>query len=184
MAYGGSHRPTGLPWTINSESGAELPCSPGGDIKIYYAAVSTLLVGDIVFCSGFSSGSVGVQPQVNKSSTLANYTASAMGVVMGGDNTNMSVLGPPMSSGIDAIDTSFIGYPACTVINERVLVCVYGVAFVTSGVAIAASSRVTASAVTAGYITTVGYAAGSQIGQTLDAFAGNGSIGRILVSIC
>jgi hypothetical protein len=184
MSYGGSHRPTNLPWTMNAESGFETPVSPGGDVKIFYAGQSTLLVGDLVYISGFSSGNVGTYPQVSKSATLANYTASAAGVVVGGDNTNMEVLGPPMSSGIDTLDTSFIGYPACLIVNERVLVAMFGVYYVTSGVAIAASARVTASAVTAGYITTTGYAPGSQIGQTLDAFAGNGSIGRILISIC
>lgn len=174
-------KPTNYPFTMSNcvNDMNALPMQAGGEIKLFYAAATTLLVGDFVFVSGFSGG----QPQVNKSAVLANYTASAIGVVCGGALTDYKVLLPDLSSGIDTIDTAFIGMPVVTAINQMVLVMVYGVYYTTYGVTIATPSRVTASAVTAGQITTVGYAAGSQLGQTMDNTAG-GSIGRILVNIC
>ena len=145
---------TNHPWERHEESDAGVAVA-GGRIERYTAA-ATLLIGDVVFFSAALT--------VNKSVTVANYQLFA-GVVVGGTQTKMQVG-----------NSSEVGQTAANV-NEDVLVCVDGKAWVVADAAIAAPAKLTAGTVTAGRVDDSASAtAGQIIGTYLQVAAAAGNV--------
>lgn len=181
---GGSQRPTNLAYSISSEGDEFITNSPGGDV-IRCQAAATLNLGDAVYISGQAgtaynigtysgyptSGALWFPTQVNKAAVLANYTASAMGFVVGGQSLT-SIADPEIMQGPNYIT----GAIPAALVNQVVYVMVFGICWANAGIALAVAARVTASAVVSGAVTTVGYVAGNQLGITINSCAGAGPV--------
>lgn len=140
-----SVRPTGMGWVIleelpdnNTIAGDPLP---GGLAKVFLAA-APLNVGDHVWISGLN--------QVNKSVVAADHV-KRVGIVVGGDLTNMEVqseaaqVGQPAASNV-----AIAGQPGN--IPSRVIVCLQGVCWVIADAAIAVGTPIAGSILIAGRV--------------------------------
>lgn len=177
---GGSSRPTNFQYLISSEGDEFLTNAPGGQV-IRYQAAATLLLGDSVFVSGQggtafnlgtyagypNSGALWFPTQVNKSTTLANYTNSATGIVVGGQSLT-SISDPEIMQGPNYVT----GAITAALATQVVYVMIDGICWANGGIALTVGARVTASAITSGALTTVGYVAGNGIGMVLNTTAG------------
>lgn len=183
MGMGGSHRPTNLPYVINSESGLEVGLVPlfgasaaadyqsVGGVIILAQAAATLNIGDAVFQTTTAN-------QWNKSTTVANYLG-LNGIVVGGRNTDLKVVTDYIASGTAPVLQGVL--VAATALQE-VLIMISGIFYAVSDVALATiNTIVTGGAVTAGRVTTTGVAAGNHVGITMGAAAGAGQIVKIAV---
>ena len=161
---GGSHRPTSQGWVNYSEDNGETPAEIGGGLVCLTAEVA-LNVGDVVYLSAAVAGNV------NKSLTPATTLDRIVGVVVGGDNTNMEVIQ----------DDTTIGVLLAAAAGRRVLVAQIGVVKVLADAAIATfGNKVIDSIVVAGRVA-VGTTAGHVVGRALNTAAGAGSVIRILL---
>lgn len=163
---GGSKKPSASSWLMMSESNGEIVGGLGG-IVVPFTAAATLLIGDLVYLSAADN--------VNKTTTLATFAASAVGVVVGGKATGNKVLQ----------EASFVGTTAALA-TELVLVAVAGIVYVQATAAIGAvGAKVTtdnASTPVAGQISVTNAAAGNIMGITLDvAGTGAGEAIRMLI---
>lgn len=128
-----SYQPTGEPWEIAQEDDVGL--SPGGKV-LRLTAAAALNIGDFVFLSAAKT--------VNKSIVIADHR-KRIGVVVGGARTDGRVMQ----------DTTNVGMQAAA-INEEVLVCVSGVAYIVVAAAIAAGVHIKPDTVTAGRVQAAG----------------------------
>lgn len=161
---GGSHRPTAFGWINYSEDNGETAAEIGGGVVVLVAEVN-LNVGDVVYMSAAVSGNV------NKSLVAATTLDRIVGVVVGGDNTNMEVIQ----------DDTAIGVLLAAAATRRVLVAQIGVVKVLADAAIATfGNKVIDSTVVAGRVA-VGTTAGHVVGKLLNTAAGAGSVVRILL---
>jgi hypothetical protein len=181
---GGSYKPTDFQYLESSEGDMFVTNAPGGQVMTCQAAAS-LLLGDVVYISGQggtafnlgtnsgypSSGALWFPTQVNKSATLANYTASSIGIVVGGQSLT-SISDPVVLQGPNYITGGLV---AATT-NQIVYVMFDGICWANAGIALAVGVRITASAVTAGLVTTVGYVAGNGVAMTMNSCAGAGPV--------
>jgi hypothetical protein len=132
----------------------------GGDV-IRLKAAAALKAGQVVYLSADFT--------VNISATLTDHD-EAVGIVVGGENTNMQVLEDPSA------------YNSFTVAdaNEDVLVQISGVAYVITDAAIAVGLKVIPDTVTAGRVK-AGTTAGLIVGKLLEASTGVADIAKILM---
>ena len=166
---GGSHRPTARGWSNLSEDNGE-SVDIGGNVLVMLAG-GTLLVGDCVLVN--ASGG-----QVAKTAVAADYQR-VVGIVVGGENTNMEVLQ----------DDALIGALVAATINQRVIVCISGICKAIADGTVSVGSKLTggtatAGRVKAGVITTdlVAGQSGSFVGTSLTATT-VGLVVRVLVGI-
>lgn len=120
----------------------------GGDV-IEQIASGTLLVGDVVYLSADNT--------VAKAAVAANYV-KFIGVVVGGESTNMQVAQDREIASAAQITAALNG--------KRVIVQINGIARVISDAAVA-TGAVTGSAIVAGRISNTGATAGQIIGTAL-----------------
>ena len=173
---GGSHKPDNLAYCMYGEAEYELAGSPGGTTSAWQAA-GALNVGDAVFISGQAGTAYSITttagystgyfaPQVNKSATLSNYTASRIGIVVGGDALYKNVAQGPNYVQV---------LPAATASGQTVYVQTDGVVWVNVDAAVSVGAKLTASATTAGALSTTGAAAGNIIALAMNSTAGAGA---------
>lgn len=131
---------------------------------VVMTAAAALLVGDLVFISAANT--------VNKSNTIANYTA-VLGVVVGGTATQMEAM----------LNSGDVGLTAAAAANDLVLVLFDGFAYVTAGAAVAAGAKLIVDSTTAGRVKTgaittdlVAGNSGSLAGVAIGSAAGAASV--------
>lgn len=167
---GGSHRPFAAGWVHYSEDNGESVGQIGGSVVSLLAGAS-LFIGDIVYISALDT--------VNKTLVAATQLAT-VGVVVGGDGTNMSVMQ----------DDALIGVTVAATVGQKVLVAVIGIVKVLSDAAITLGNKVApATATTAGRAKTglattdlVAGDSGRLIGTALNTVAGAGLVVRVLLN--
>lgn len=164
---GGSHRPTAQGWVNYSEDNGETPAEIGGGVVCMTAEVN-LNVGDVVYLS--STAGAG---NVNKSLTPATTLDRIIGIVVGGDNTNMEVVQ----------DDPLIGTLLAAAATRRVLVAQIGIAKALSDAAIATVGlKVIDGTVTAGRVA-AGTTAGHVVGRALNTTGAAGVVVKILIDL-
>jgi hypothetical protein len=163
---GGSHRPTSFGWINQSEDNGETAAEVGGIVVCLTAEVN-LNVGDVVY------GSAAVAGNVNKSAVAATTLDRIVGIVVGGDNTNMEVVQ----------DDPLIGTLLAAAAGRRVLVAVSGIAKVLADAAIAGlNAKVIDSIIVAGRVA-AGVTAGHVVGRNMNAAAGAASVVKVLIDL-
>lgn len=163
---GGSHRPTAQGWVNYSEDNGETPAEIGGGVVCLTAEVN-LNVGDVVYASAAVAGNV------NKSLTPATTLDRIVGIVVGGDNTNMEVVQ----------DDALIGTLLAAAAGKRVLVAQIGIAKVLADAAIATiGTKLIDSTIVAGRVA-AGVTAGHVIGRNMNTAAGAASVVKVLIDL-
>lgn len=159
------------------EGGNTYPGSPGGYVFQFQSAAA-LNIGDAVYISaqnstaftlptttGYSTG--WAAPQVNKSATLANYTASGIGIVVGPVDWYPSIFqGPNYLTTPVAVSTGA---------GTSVLVMTHGFCWALVDGAVTIGLKLTASASTAGTLSSTGAVAGNTLGYAANSTTGAGA---------
>jgi hypothetical protein len=193
---GASFTPTGITYEVSGEYGEPLAGAPGGTVIAMQVGPTNLLLGDGVFISGQfgtaynlgtitgypvaggAAGQLWFPPQVNKSQTLASYTASRMGVVVGGEQigglTARKIVNTPLQIGT---------LVATAATSQIVYVMTQGVCWATVDGAVAVGAKLTASASTAGFLSTTGAVAGNTMALALNSTAGS-AVTLVLINVC
>lgn len=175
---GGSHNPSNFPYWIPGEAeGDAFPGSPGGQVFAFQAAAA-LNVGDAVYISAQGATALPIPitagyptagwfpPQVNKSATLSNYTASGIGVVVGPANWYKSVVQGPNIVTAPTVAASGVG--------KNVIVMTSGFCWALVDGAVTIGLKLTASASTAGTLSSTGAVAGNILGYAANSTSGAG----------
>lgn len=163
---GGAHKPSNYPYGAATEASTDIltTIEVGGDC-LYGKAATTLLLGDAVFLSAADTW--------NKSTVVGNY-AGLVGIVVGGFRTDGRVIQ----------DDPLIGVTQCALVNEMVIVMVYGVCKVLSDITLpTVNTKVTAGAVTAGRVSTTGAVSGNYVGGTITVQAAVGAVLKLAVGM-
>lgn len=165
---GGSHRPTAFGWINHSEDNGETAGSVGGT-AIRLIAGGSLFIGDTVILSAADT--------VNKGIVTGDHIR-IIGVVVGGFNTDMSVLQ----------DDALIGTFVASLVNQPVLVAIAGVVKVIADAAIAFGAKIAPSTTVAGRVRTAAVTTdlaagdtGKILGTAMNAAAGAASVFRVLI---
>lgn len=162
---GGSHRPTAFGWINHSEDNGETANEIGGTVVPMIAEVA-LNIGDVVYMSAVTQGNV------NKSAVAATTLDRIVGVVVGGEDTEMSVIQ----------DDALIGTKQAAAAGRKVLICISGIAKVLADAAIATvGTKVIDSVVVAGRVA-AGVTKGHIVGIALQTAAGVASVVKVLVT--